>query len=227
LQAPVPDLEENEGDIALQRFVQKYKLQKISKEIVDEFTIDFLLSQTGSQIDAIAMELTPRVIQQNKFKFGVKQLQKEHRRRHKEQKQKKMAKDPTLRLPTPDGIRPYFTTTREVAIDKTMERVKTKYGNWKMVVVWKYYGSDHKDHQIMLKHNLKMDKHRKSKRVLIVDGQDRYSRKSNDTSFIVTKCADELRVLISYGNGNSFYELFINDIAFSDLQTGRAMSFSL
>merc|ERR1719461_575760 len=88
-------------DVRLRKFIQKYKLQKISKDLLDEgITMDFLMAQSEQQLDAIAMELTPRVIQQNKFKFGVKELQKRKTRKRAAASKSKKA------VPTPDGLRP-------------------------------------------------------------------------------------------------------------------------
>merc|ERR1712154_367233 len=59
----------------IRNFVEKYKLDKLKHKIITEgITVDFLLSQTDDQIDAISRELTFKAIQRNKFKFAVNRL---------------------------------------------------------------------------------------------------------------------------------------------------------
>ena len=127
----------------------------------------------------------------------------------------------------------------KIAIDKSIECVKPKFGNNKVVITWHYNGSDSKQHEIILKYYLKIDKHQKSKRVIIVDGEERYSKKSKDVNFVLKKCADNVQLTISRNKDDDVvsYELFINGISFSDLllsqhqqqqhQHQRMVSFSL
>eukprot|EP01083_Nonionella_stella_P249708 863143_1 len=72
------DFQNNDKDIIeLKQFVQKYKLHKLAKKLLREgITINFLLSQNDTEIDAIAKELTVKSIQQNKLKFAVCQEKK-------------------------------------------------------------------------------------------------------------------------------------------------------
>ena len=59
----------NQDDMKLKQFIQKYKLQNLSEALQNEgITVDFLISQSNAQIAQIAKELTSKVIQQNKVK---------------------------------------------------------------------------------------------------------------------------------------------------------------
>jgi benzoyl-CoA reductase/2-hydroxyglutaryl-CoA dehydratase subunit BcrC/BadD/HgdB len=226
------------SDKKLRQFVEKYKLQQLSDILVREgITTEFLCSQTDAQIDEVAAELTPFKIQQNKFVFAVKSLQKE--RKHKKKKKKldaKSDKPPTAQHGHGHGravdalhVMKKMNQNLKIAIDRKTEHIKAKFGSNKTVTTWWYNGSDNVKHEIVLTHYTKLDKQMKSKRKLVVDQQERYSKKSNDVSFIIGHCVDRLKVCISYDKQKvARYELYINDQAFTALMSIEPVaSFSL
>eukprot|EP00485_Elphidium_margaritaceum_P017795 CAMPEP_0202726622 /NCGR_PEP_ID=MMETSP1385-20130828/184706_1 /ASSEMBLY_ACC=CAM_ASM_000861 /TAXON_ID=933848 /ORGANISM="Elphidium margaritaceum" /LENGTH=259 /DNA_ID=CAMNT_0049392845 /DNA_START=108 /DNA_END=887 /DNA_ORIENTATION=- len=200
-------------DQALAEFIIKYKLQQLSDVLVSEgITCEFLMSQSEQEINEISKELTPFKIQQNKFKFAVQQLQKENN-------------GPECVL---DFTSSAAETCSEIAIDRKSESIKRKFGSNKTVTTWCYNGADGKQHCVEFSHGVKEDKNGKSKRKIVVDGKQRYVKKSNDIHFVVNDLADRLRIAIEYNtNHMAMYELFINEEAFSALQIDKSSSFSL
>ena len=221
---------ENDDDNELKEFITKYKLKKLEEIFLNEgITIEFLISLSDQQIDEISKELTSKSIQQNKFKFAVNELKKD-----------KKNDDDDVDIIYDDDNNHNINNNKhndletnkndKIAIDKKTEIIKPKhFGAMKAVTSWIYNGSDNIKHEIILKHYTKMDKNMKSKRIIIVDSKERYSKKSNDTNFIINDCCDNLEIIISYNNDKTvtFYDLFINEISFDHLMHGRAESFSL
>ena len=63
-----------------------------------------------------------------------------------------------------------------------------------------------------------------------MDGKERYSRKSSHVNFTIKDCGpDDVRIAITLNNEKSetFYDLFINEMAFDDLMHQKSASFSL
>lgn len=240
---------ENEDEKKLKQFINKYKLNKLSKALLnEEITIEFLISQTEQQIDEISKELTSKLIQQNKFKYAVTELKKEyeqieHEHSHihieytqdsHELKLEELWKIDNIKKEldvSPETMYLYHANKRkEIPIEKKTEIIKSKFGGTKTITTWYFNGDDGNKHEIILKYNIKIDKHNKSKRVIIVDGKERYSSKSNNTNFIINNIgSDRVRIAITYNNDKTdvFYDLFINEIAFDDLMHQKSASFSL
>merc|ERR1712013_754968 len=103
--------------------------------------------------------------------------------------------------------------------DKKTEAVRTKFGNEKMITTWLYSGKDAKVHEVILRHNTRSGKDLKSKRVIVVDGKVRYAEKSSESHFIIKNGRDQLKLNIALNGGNKgfVYQLFINDVAFTNL----------
>eukprot|EP00483_Globobulimina_turgida_P009374 UN09393 len=182
----------NDRDIIkLKEFVQKYKLHKLSKKLLREgITVDFLISQTDSEIDVISKELTAKLIQQNKFKFAVKALQKNNLESLKlmieiqnviKNAEFEKAETPETPIPNAPSLHVHDKVT---AIDTRTETINPTFGNKHIITSWYYKGSDELQHEIIIKHDTKLNKNMKSKRKIIVDGKERYSKKSNDINFV-------------------------------------------
>jgi len=104
------------------------------------------------------------------------------------------------------------------AFDKRTEAVKTKFSNEKIITTWNYAGKDQKIHEVILRHNTSQSKDGKSKRVIVVDGNVRYAEKSKETHFIIKNGKDQLKLNIAQQKVKGFaYQLFINDISFTQL----------
>lgn len=103
--------------------------------------------------------------------------------------------------------------------DKKTEAVRTKFGNEKMITTWLYSGKDAKVHEVILRHNTRSGKDLKSKRVIVVDGKVRYAEKSSESHFIIKNGRDQLKLNIALNGGNKgfVYQLFVNDVAFTNL----------
>merc|ERR1712130_64045 len=216
----------------IRNFVEKYKLTKLKHKIITEgITVDFLLSQTDDQIDAISRELTFKAIQRNKFKFAVNCL-------------KATEKKNNLAPIEPKGIEHFIeeNNRKKFDVDRKIETVKTnkmfKDSDSKTIISWYFKGSDAQRHEIILKytHSKKGKKHKKK---IIVDGKVRFSKHSDDINFVIQKLKtnsfnEHLQIEIDPKNDynpNAFCELFINEIPFSSLlepkPRQRTPSFSL
>jgi len=218
------DIKENqEDDIELKKFIKKYKLNQLEKILLNEgITIKFLISLCDEQIDEISKELTSKLIQQNKFKFAVNELKKD-----------KKKNDDDIDIIYDDNnnnISHKHDKNDKCVMDKKTEIIKPKhFGAIKAVTTWIYIGSDNLKHEIILKYYTKLDKNMKSKRIIIIDGKERYCKKSNDSNFIIDDCCDNIRIAITYNDDKTvtFYDLFINEICFDDLMHRKSLSFSL
>eukprot|EP00484_Ammonia_sp_Unknown_P012937 CAMPEP_0197072108 /NCGR_PEP_ID=MMETSP1384-20130603/209931_1 /TAXON_ID=29189 /ORGANISM="Ammonia sp." /LENGTH=261 /DNA_ID=CAMNT_0042510923 /DNA_START=113 /DNA_END=898 /DNA_ORIENTATION=- len=216
-------------DGKLKHFIEKYKLHQLSDKLVREgITVEFLSSQSDTQIDEIAAELTSFKIQQNKFKFAVKSMKKERKHKKKKKKLESKGDKPSYEVFEAAHVLNKMNQNLKVAIDRKTEQIKAKFGSNKTVTTWWYNGCDDAKHEIVLTHYNKLDKQMRSKRKLVVDQQQRYCKKSNDVNFIIEECADKLKVCISYDQQRAAHcELYINDQAFSALLVERVASFSL
>eukprot|EP01083_Nonionella_stella_P124878 377343_1 len=206
---------DHNDDVRVKEFIQKYKLESIARQILNErLTFDFLIAQNDADVDAISKELTSKPIQQKKFQFAVKELQKAH-------------KKPTKPIPKPVPPVALAAPKHNVeAIDMKVEKKSKTFGNNKTITAWYYNGSDGLKHEVILKHHTKTTKNLTSKRTIVVDGKERYAKKSNSLNFVIKECSDDIRIEIVHDK-KVFYELYINNIAFTDLMNPQVPSFSL
>lgn len=106
--------------------------------------------------------------------------------------------------------------------EKTIEEAKTKYGYCKMVTKWRFVTDGTDSHEVMLTHNTKQSSG-KSKRVLVVDGEEKYNDKSDTQQFYLTLGIHTAQVVIRDStepeNANGFeYELYVDKMPFEDLR---------
>lgn len=117
----------------------------------------------------------------------------------------------------------------KIAIDKQTETIKSKFGSNRTVITWHYNDKNQKEHEIILKYDNKTNKNAQSKRKIIFDGTKVYSKRSNDVNFVIDEGEDDLRVqIMKDDDSNLFFELFINNVSFTDwMKPPMKDSFSL
>jgi len=97
-----------------------------------------------------------------------------------------------------------------------VEAIRTKFGNEKIVTTWNYLGSDKIIHKVVMKHNTR---NKRSKRIVIIDKQERYNQKSTDTKFFIRVGPDQLKISIEETAARTYnYNLLINDKKFETLR---------
>jgi len=107
----------------------------------------------------------------------------------------------------------------EMDYEKTVEEINTRFGKTKLKTVWKFLGLDKERHEVILKLTDPGKKGGKSKRVLTVNGEEKYNEKSDTTSFAskIGMGSDEMRIRLAILS-NTISELYINEKRFEDIR---------
>lgn len=109
-------------------------------------------------------------------------------------------------------------TTKMNLWGRKMNEFPTKNGKQK-IIEWRFIATDNNSHTLVLQHE-QIKKKKKSKRMLILDGDEKYSDKSKKTEWKLKlpDCADKMQVNIENVDVNAMkykYFLKINGMAYS------------
>jgi len=105
-----------------------------------------------------------------------------------------------------------------------LKRQKITVGNSGMqecTTLWRFLCSDMSKHSIRLIHvqaSKDMDAQAKCRRVIMVDGEEHYNKRSNSKNYLFEIRSDEVRVTIGWENSSWNYKLMINGQSFQNAQ---------
>jgi len=104
------------------------------------------------------------------------------------------------------------------------KRQKTTVGSsgfQECTILWRFVCTDMSKHSIRLIHvqaSREMDSQAKCRRVIVVDGEEHYNKRSNSKNYLFEIRSDEVRVAIVWENSSWCYKLMINGYSFEDAQ---------
>merc|ERR1712062_660163 len=103
--------------------------------------------------------------------------------------------------------------------EKTIQENKSRFGSTKLNTVWRFVVDGSDKHEVTLVHNT-YQQSGKSKRVLTVDGDEKFNEKSDTKEFYFMIDHHSCQVVIREGEkqGTFDYQLYVDKMPFEDIR---------
>ena len=112
------------------------------------------------------------------------------------------------------GFRDYFSERKQHKWEKKTKTISEKGSKKRILVEWRFVTSDEKPHNVVFAHT--QDTKPKTRRMLWVDGSEKYSQKSSASSFTINFNRKDVVVVSIDQLAEYQYRLTINNVSFQE-----------